>query len=164
MPAENGLWASMPPETGGRLSWLLEAARLCQEHQCESCITVLVEAAQAEPKNYAIHYQMGICGSGGCRFHSQTLAEIALSHLRVALALVNPSEQPRERGRILSAMGNTWLVSSREPSKVRLQPAISCFKEAAQTYLRVGDAEAWARVEFNLGNSCCELQEPHAQP
>ena len=159
MPTENRLWALMPPATRNQSSWLLEAARLCQEHQCESCITALVEASQAEPKNCAIHFQIGVCCSGGCRFNLQTSAEIALSHLRVALSLVNPSEQPGDRAQILSAMGNTWLISSREPTKVRLRAAISCFQEAAQIYRRRSDLEAWARDEFNLGNSYCELPE-----
>jgi hypothetical protein len=112
MTTENSLWALTPPKAGTPSSWLLKAIRQCQEHQCESCITILVGAAQAEPKNYAIHYQKGICCSGGCRFHSHTSAEIALSHLRIALTLVNPSEQPGDRAQILSAMGNTWLISS----------------------------------------------------
>ncbi len=159
MPTENCLWALTPSEPGAQTSWLLEAHMLCQEHQCESCVTALLEASQAEPMNHAIHFQMGICCSGGCRSHSQTSPEIALSHLRVALTLVSPSHQPRERAQILSAMGNTWLISSREPREVRLQAAISCFKEAAQIYLKTGDSEAWARDEFNLANAYCELLE-----
>jgi len=89
----------------------------------------------------------------------QTSAEIALAYLRLALTLVSPAERPKERAQILSAMGNTWLISSQESVAVRLQAAISCFKEAARTYLGVGDLEAWAREEFNLGNSYCELSE-----
>jgi len=159
MPAENALWALTSRETGGQTSWLPEAHRLCQEHECESCIAALLQASQAEPMNYAIHFQMGVCCSGGCRSHSQTSPEIALSHLRVALTLVGPSHQPRERAQVLSAMGNTWLISSRESTQVRLQAAISCFQEGAQIYRSVGDLEAWAREEFNLGNTYCELSE-----
>ncbi len=159
MPAENSFWALMPPKPGGQCSWPLEANRLCQEHECESCVAALLEASQAAPMNYAIHFQMGICCSGGCRSHSQTSPEIALGHLRVALTLVSPAHQPRERAQILSTMGNTWLISSREPTQVRLQAAISCFQEGAQIYRSLGDLNAWARDEFNLGNSYCELSE-----
>ena len=159
MQTENDLWALMPPTPGGQNSWLLRAAQQCREHQCEACIAILVEAVQAEPNNYAIHFQLGVCCSGGCRVHLQTSAEIALTYLRLALTLVSPSEQPKERAQILSAMGNTWLISGQESLAVRLQAAISCFKEAARTYLGVGDMEAWAREEFNLGNSYCELSE-----
>lgn len=159
MQTENDLWALMAPTPGGRDSWLLRAARQCREHQCEACIATLVEAVPAEANNYAIHFQLGVCSSGGCRVHLQTSAEIALTYLRLALTLVSPSEQPKERAQILSAMGNAWLLSSREAVAVRLQAAISCFKQAARTYLGVGDMEAWAREEFNLGNSYCELSE-----
>jgi tetratricopeptide (TPR) repeat protein len=159
MPTENSLWALAPPKPGGQSPWLVEAAGQCQEHECESCIAALLQASQAEPMNYAIHFQMGVCCSGGCRSHSQTSAEIALSHLRVALTLVDLCQQPKERAQILSAMGNTWLFSTQEPAKVRLRAAISCFQEAAQIYRRVGDLEAWARDEFNLGNSYCELPD-----
>jgi tetratricopeptide (TPR) repeat protein len=156
MQTENDLWALMPSTPDDQNSWLLRAARQCREHHCEACIAILVGAVQAEQNNYAIHFQMGVCCSGGCRVHLQTSAEIALTYLRLALTLVSPSEQPKERAQILSAMGNTWLISSQESVAVRLQAAISCFKEAARTYLGVGDMEAWAREEFNLGNSYCE--------
>jgi len=159
MRTENDLWALMPPTPGGQNSWLLRAARQCRQHQCEACIATLAEAVPAEPNNYAIHFQLGVCCSGGCRVHLQTSAEIALTYLRLALTRVSPSEWPKERAQILSAMGNTWLISSQESVAVRLQAAISCFKEAAQTYLGVGDMQAWAREEFNLGNSYCELSE-----
>jgi tetratricopeptide (TPR) repeat protein len=56
-------------------------------------------------------------------------------------------------------MGNTWLISSQHSTSVRLHAAISCFQEAAEIHRRVGDLEAWARDEFNLGNSYCELPE-----
>ncbi|SPE28119.1 hypothetical protein SBA2_380026 [Acidobacteriia bacterium SbA2] len=160
MLAENSFWALMPPKPGGgQCSWLLEANKLCQEHECESCVAALLEASQAEPMNYAIHFQMGICCSAGCRSHSQTSPVIALSHLRVALTLISSAHQPRERAQILSAMGNTWLTSSRESTQVRLQAAISCFQEGAQIYRSLGDLNAWAREEFNLGNTYCELSE-----
>ena len=113
----------------------------------------------ADANNYAIHFQLGVCSSGVCRVHLQTSAEIALTYLRLALTLVSPSEQPKERAQILSAMGNAWLISSQEAVAVRLQTAISCLKQAAQTYLGVGDMEAWAREEFNLGNCYNELPE-----
>ncbi len=159
MQTENDLWALMAPTPGGQNSWLGRAARQCRDHECEGCIATLVEAGQAAPSDYAIHFQLGVCTSGVCRVHLQTSAEVALTYLRLALTLVSPSEQPKERAQILSAMGNTWLISSQEAVAVRLQAAISCFKQAAQTYLGVGDMEAWAREEFNLGNSYCELSE-----
>ncbi len=159
MQTENSLWALMPPTPGGLNSWLPRATGQCREHHCEACIAILMEAVHAEPNNYAIHFQLGVCCSGGCRVHLQTSPEISLTYLRLALTLVSPSEQPKERAQILSAMGNTWLISGQESPTVRLQAAISCFQEAARIYLGVGDLEAWAREEFNLGNSYCELSE-----
>jgi tetratricopeptide (TPR) repeat protein len=164
MQTESDRWVLPPPMLGGRNPGLFDAARQCREHQCEASVANLVSAVSLEPKNYAIPFQLGICCSGCCRVHSQTSPEIALTYLRAALGLLSPSGQPRERAQILSTMGNTWVISGQEPLSVRLSAAISCFQEAAQTYLCVGDREAWAREEFNLGNSSCELPEersPH---
>jgi hypothetical protein len=102
---------------------------------------------------------MGVCCRGGCRFHLQTSAEIALTHLHLVLALVSPAVQPRERAQIPSGMGNAWLMSSQELIAVRLQAAINCLKETAQIHLRAGEGESWGREEFSLGNSYCELSE-----
>ena len=46
MTREDRLWTLMPAKLGVQSSWLHNAARRCQEHQCESCITTLVEAAK----------------------------------------------------------------------------------------------------------------------
>ena len=159
MQTQHNLWSLMSPSPGGLNSWLQKATGQCREHQCEACIATLVEAVPAEPHNCAIHFQLGICCGGTCRVHLQTSPEIALTYLRLALTLVNPSEQMKERAQILSAMGNTWLISGQESHAVRLQAAISCFKDAARTYLGFGNLEAWAREEYNLGNSYCELPE-----
>lgn len=159
MRAVNDLWALAPPLPGGQNSRQGRAARQCREHACEACMATLLEELPREPNNYAIALQLGVCCSGGCRVHLQTSAEIALTYLRHALTLVDPSQQPKERAQILSAMGNTWLISGQQSPAVRLQAAISCFKQAAQTYRSVGEMEAWAREEFNLGNSYCELSE-----
>jgi tetratricopeptide (TPR) repeat protein len=159
MPSENRLWALSPPETRGEDSWLPKAAALCQSQQCEACITALRVAAQAEPENYAIQYQLGICYSGGCRIHSQTSPEIALIHLQRALTHASSGEQPKVRASILGAMGNTYLAVPQVPRRARLQLAIECYEEASTFYHRLGDLECWAREEFNLGNACCDLPD-----
>jgi tetratricopeptide (TPR) repeat protein len=114
-------------------------------------------AAQAEPQDYAIEHQLGLCYSGGCRVHSLTSPEIALIHLGLALARVSYYGQPKDRAYILGAMGNTYLSAEQVPRRARLQLAIECYEEAAAAFHRLGDVESWGREEYNLGNAYCDL-------
>lgn len=159
MPEESNLWALTAANSKVSQPWLLSAAGHCRDHQCESSIELLADAARLDSKNYTIQYQIGVCCSGGCRHHQQVSAEIALIHLRLALVLVDSHKDPQSRAQILDAIANTWVISARGPAEVLLQAAIKCFQEAARTYLSLGDLDAWAREEFNLGNSYCELSE-----
>jgi tetratricopeptide (TPR) repeat protein len=114
--------------------------------------------AEAEPQNYAIQCQLGLCYSGGCRIHSLTSAEIALTHLHLALTRVSSADEGA-RAYILSAIGNTYLAAEQVARRARLQLAIGCYEEAAAIYYRLGDLECWAREEFNLGNAYCDLPD-----
>jgi len=158
-PPTGRLWMLTPLALTSHASWLARAATRCRENACEECIAILSEASAANPASYEPNAQLGLCLSGDCRDHSQISPEVALLCLRNALARLAPSTHIRERAQILGAMGNTWVISHQGSSSSRLQAAMACFAEAARYYLALGEMDAWARQEFNLGNCCCELPE-----
>lgn len=134
------------------------AAQLCSLHQCEQAIAVMERATQAEPKNAAIHYCLGICYSGGCRPHAMVDLAVAHLHLAQALSLVGKTSDPL-RARVLAALGNTYSGVPNLPAKERLLAAIDCHRQAAFLFQAEGHLLDWAREEFNLGNNFSELTD-----
>ena len=69
-----------------------------------------------------------------------------------------PAGPAAERAGILDALGNA-LVRSTKARQQALRDAIVCHREAADLYAALGRRDDWARTQFNLGNSCCDLGE-----
>ena len=134
------------------------AAQLCSLHQCEQAIAVMESATQAEPKNAAIHYCLGICYSGGCQPHRMVDVAVAHVHLARALSLIGKTGDPL-RARVLAALGNTYSGLPNLTPKERLMAAIDCHRQAALLFQDEGHLMDWAREEFNLGNNFSELTD-----
>ena len=135
-----------------------DVEQACADVRCEEAIELLERAVWEQSGNYNIYFKLGLCYSGGCRRHTLTSAEIATAYLRQALRLLGPGGGVA-RAAILDALGNT-LASTAGGARVEaLREAIGHQEEAACIYSTSGEPDDWARAEFNLGNSCCELAE-----
>lgn len=138
---------------------LLEGAeQACAEDRCEEAIGLFERMAWEQSGNYNLYFKLGLCHSGGCRRHALTSADIAVTYLRQALRLLGPGEGVA-RAAILDALGNALAGIQGEARPEALREAIVVQNEAAEIYRASGEADAWARAHFNLGNSYCELAE-----
>ncbi len=138
---------------------LLEnAAVACRAKRCEDAIAALERFAQLVPDNSATHYHLGYCYAGGCQRHSLVDPDIAQHHLRKSLSLLRPGD-PRERAKVLGALGNTYMASRQLPQRARLVAALECYEKAAAIYREQLRMDDWAKEQYNLGNVCCELPQ-----
>jgi len=139
------------------LSPVLEHAdRACEAQDCQASIGFLEEAVRLRPHDYRLHYRLGLCYGGSCRPHPLVRPEMAVPYLRQALRIIGP-EPGRLRAEILDQLGNTLAASG------DLRAAIDSHREAAGIYQALGMRNDWARVQFNLGNFCCELSDAAAE-
>jgi tetratricopeptide (TPR) repeat protein len=129
----------------------------CSAGSCEEVIPALEEAIRRRPCDARGYYQLGLCYSGSCQAHGLVSPEMAAAYLRRALDL---EDGPALfRASILDALGNTLIRCAGQPADAALRDAIACHTEAAGIYRAAGNSSDWARTQFNLGNSCCELSE-----
>lgn len=131
----------------------------CQSGSCQRAIAAREQLLLKEPRNLALHYQLGRCFSGACQPHSLIDNEIALEHFQAATRLAEHQAAAPVRASILDALGKTYLSSSRFPIAARLQTAHQCMQKAADLYLSEGKMEDWAREQSNLGLAKCEMPE-----
>ena len=139
-------------ETAGLLAG---ARQSCSLERCEEAIACWEQALSRRPCDPDIHYQLGFCYAGGCRTHPLVDPEIAVHHFGSALSELR-EEDGLGRARILSAVGNTH-ASMPGRATTDLLAAIACQERAASIFWQRGAAEEWAREEYNLGNTWCEL-------
>jgi tetratricopeptide (TPR) repeat protein len=132
--------------------------RACAEGRCERAIELLEEALREQSLGFGLHYALGRCYGGGCRTHSLTDPDMASAYLRRSLDLLG-DERGLSRAATLDELGNTLVRSRGAPRDEALRRAIECHREAAEIYARLGNRQEWARTQFNLGNSSCELSE-----
>jgi tetratricopeptide (TPR) repeat protein len=137
---------------------LERADRACAGEECETSIGLLEEAVRRRPGDYRLHYRLGLCYGGSCRTHPLVRPGMAVPYLREALRLIGPGPG-RLRADILDQLGNTLAEGGSEPREAALRAAIDCHHEAAEIYRDLGRMDDWARLQFNLGNFCCELSE-----
>jgi tetratricopeptide (TPR) repeat protein len=128
----------------------------CSKQPCEIVISSLQQAADQNPADWALQYQLGICYSGRCHHHSLISSDLALEHLRSAWKTLQP-EEPLTLAAILNLLGIVYLKSATLPTKARMLTAIECHQKAAAIYFERGAFAEWARMQYNLGNTCCEL-------
>jgi tetratricopeptide (TPR) repeat protein len=131
------------------------AGDACDAGRCPEAIDALEAAVRKYPGNYRLHYLLGLCHSGICRTHALCDTGIAIRYQRHALELLGPENGP-ERATVLEALAST-LARLGEPGALR--ESIEFHREAGAIYRQAGQMEDWARLQFNLGNSCCELSE-----
>ncbi len=133
------------------------AQMACGAARCEEVIAALEEAIRRQPADALRLYQLGLCYGGGCRAHSLTSPLMAAEYLKRALN--QASAGGLLRASILDALGNTRIRCGDRQRDAALRDAIACHTEASGIYRAAGNFDDWARTQFNLGNSCCELSE-----
>lgn len=134
------------------------ALSACAAGNCEGSIDLLEWAVRERPGDFRLYYRLGSCYSGCCKTHTMVHPEMAIPYLRQALRLLG-SDTGTARAAVLDQLGNALIERSRAEGAESLRAAIRCHVEAAEAFEALGMAEDWARVEFNLGNSWCELAE-----
>jgi tetratricopeptide (TPR) repeat protein len=132
-----------------------EAGDACDAGRCAEAIETLERMVRQFPGNHRLYLTLGICHSGVCRAHGMTHPPMAVQYLRHALTLVGEQPSP-DRAEVLEALCNAL---ARQPEEAALREAIERGREAAALYRQAGQVEDWARIQFNLGNSWCELSE-----
>jgi tetratricopeptide (TPR) repeat protein len=132
--------------------------RACSGGECEKAVDLLEQAIRRTPNRSRLYYRLGVCYGGGCRRHSLTHPEMAAAYLRQALRLQG-ANATYGRAAILDQLGTTLIHCRSTPRLPALRESIECQKEAAQIYDSLGKSDDWARVQYNLGNSCCDLAE-----
>lgn len=137
---------------------LERADSACAAGECETYISLLENAVRQQPHDYRLHYRLGLCYGGRCRPHPLVRPGMAVPYLRQALRLIGP-DACRLRATIVDQLGNTLMDGGGEPRDAALRAAMDCHREAAGIYQALGMMDDWARLQFNLGNSCCELSE-----
>jgi len=141
---------------------LEHADRACEAEDCQASIGFLEEAVRLRPHDYRLHYRLGLCYGGSCRPHGLVRPEMAVPYLGQALRIIGP--QPRRlRAEILDQLGNTLAASNGDLRVANLRAAIDSHREAAGIYQALGMRDDWARLQFNLGNFCCELSDAAAE-
>lgn len=134
----------------------LQAAIQCAARHCERAISLLEASLERLPSNAELSHQIGLCYSGACRMHTLTSLPLAIAYFERALRIIGPGGSGTVRAKYLESLAHAHLLEGQPTS------ALPCLEEAAQVYRRGGGAEEWARVEFNLGNVCCDLAEQGA--
>jgi tetratricopeptide (TPR) repeat protein len=144
--------------SGAGLKAAIESAdTACAAGECEAAINLLEEAVRGHPYDFRLHYRLGLCYGGCCRDHPLVQPDMAIPYLRQALRLAGAD--PRQRAAVADQLANTLLHSRTMPLHMALRAAIDCHVEAAELYASLELQDEWARVEFNLGNSWCDLSE-----
>jgi tetratricopeptide (TPR) repeat protein len=138
--------ALMPPAA------IDEAARACAAGDCVESIDLLEDAVRLRPGDFRLHYRLGQCYSGCCRSHPLVDPDMAVPYLRQALRFLG-SGPGIARAAVLDQLGNTLT------RRGAWRDAIDCHLAAAEMYRSFGMPGEWARAQFNLGNSYCELAE-----
>lgn len=137
----------------------VESAEMaCVQEECEEAIGLFERAIWEQSGNYNLYFKLGLCYSGGCRQHANVSAEMAATYLRQALRLLGGADSSK-RAPILDALGNALSQTAGASRTEALREAIAVQVESAGIYRSEGESDDWARVEFNLGNSLCELAE-----
>ena len=85
--------------------------------------------------------------------------DAALEHLRRAASAMRGKGDPAQRAGVLTLLGITYTRAAMLPLTARMLAAIRCYQDAADLYAAARQFEPWARMQFNLGNAWCELQE-----
>jgi tetratricopeptide (TPR) repeat protein len=127
------------------------AAAQCAAHHCEAAIPLLEETLRHRPGDADLCHQIGLCYSGACRAHALVSIPLAAAYLERALCLVGPEEAGGRRARYLETLGNVLRMGG-EAERARL-----LLDESSALLERHGARDDWARVEYNLGNVCCDL-------
>lgn len=141
----------------GMTDLLAVAGQSCSLERCEEAIASWEQASSLQPGDPDMHYQLGFCYAGGCRRHSLVDPQIAIHHFQRALSELR-EEDSLGRAQILSALGNTH-ASIPGQTTTHLLAAIDCQGKAASIFWAARAQDEWAREEYNLGNTCCELPE-----
>lgn len=141
--------ANQPKSQGGR----------CGREACEIVISKLQQDAERNSRDWAARYQLGICYSGRCQPHSLVSPDLAVEHLRSACTSLPQAEEPLIRAAILNLLGIMYMSSSALPTRARLLGAIDCHEKAAAIYFEGAVFAEWARMQYNLGNTCCDLPD-----
>jgi tetratricopeptide (TPR) repeat protein len=135
-----------------------EAQRACAAGSCEQSIEWLEQAVLQRPGDFRLHYRLGACYSGCCRHHALVHPEMAVPYLRHALRLLG-TDAGEARAAILDQLGNALVERGHNEGADSLRSSIDCHRDAAEAYLSLRMLDDWARLQFNLGNSYCELSE-----
>jgi tetratricopeptide (TPR) repeat protein len=131
----------------------------CGTEGCEKQIAALQQELASDAGSLALHYQLGLCYSGLCRPHSLISPEAALEHLRWSATESARAGDELFRAKVLTLLGITYMRATSLPRNARLRAAMQCQEEAAKLYFSQSRFDAWARLQFNLGNTWCEISE-----
>jgi tetratricopeptide (TPR) repeat protein len=129
----------------------------CGSGPCEPVIFQLQKLVERNPTDWALRYRLGVCHSGQCKNHALVFPDLALEHLRSACKALPASEEPLSRAAILSLLGILYPLSATLMEETRLLCALECHEKAAQLYFEHGRFQDWARTQYNLGNTWCDL-------
>lgn len=135
-----------------------DAKQACGARDCENAIHLWEKAVGSQPHDYELHFQLGLCYGGLCERHPLVHPDMAVAYLRHALRLTEAAPK-RVRVAIVDQLGDTLCHSGSDSGTAALRAAIECQVEAAEMYQSLGMTEDWGRIQFNLGNSCCDLSE-----
>lgn len=135
------------------------APRPCSGEPCEIVILKLQQVVEQTPENWRLRYQLGICYSGRCQKHPLVSPDLAVEELGLAAKALQGTEEPRIRAAVLSLLGLVYPNSIRLPAKARLLCAVECDEKAAALYFKCEMFQAWARIQYNLGNTWCEFPD-----
>ncbi|HAX43119.1 MAG TPA: hypothetical protein PLF84_00850 [Bryobacteraceae bacterium] len=133
-------------------SWM-SASVHCAAQRCEKAIPLLEDTLGLRPGDADLCHQIGLCYSGACHRHALVSLPLAVAYLERALRVVGPGEAGGRRARYLESLGNTLRMAGEVARARRL------LDESAALLKRHGPRHDWARVEFNLGNVCCDLAD-----
>jgi tetratricopeptide (TPR) repeat protein len=131
-------------------TWTAAAAH-CAAHRCDQAIPLLEDVLRQRPGDADLCHQIGLCYSGACRVHALISLPLAAAYLERALRIVGPEEAGGRRARYLESLGNVLRMGG------EVERARCLLDESAALLERHGPRDGWARVEFNLGNVCCDL-------
>lgn len=141
-------------------SALLErGAELCERQRCAEAVGLLETAANLDPENPLVHFELGFCYSGGCGMRSLPEPVRAIEHLSTALRRSESSASSLLQARILSTLGTAYLSAASLPTSARMLSAIDCCRRAAALYRKKFKDDDCAREQFNQANAWCELPE-----
>ncbi|HUB77487.1 MAG TPA: hypothetical protein VMB03_01755 [Bryobacteraceae bacterium] len=134
------------------------AGRACAAERCVEAIEAIEQAVAFQPGDFRLFFRLGVCYSGCCRPHALVHPELSVPYLRQALRLVG-SDAGHARAAVLDQLGNALLQRARTEGAESLRDAIETHLAAAEAFRSLGQIDDWARVQFNIGNSYCNLSE-----